>query len=211
MNRIRRTRIDDDLIAIGEVCTASADKRATTGSIADRLGVGNGIASGMLKQLADDGLVDHLPYERRATDGSGVSPCAAIVVWLDGTRPALSLDQHGGDLRAIPFSPDGNQPATADGGGWLHVWSTDDGTLLKTHRFRNNVINDLVFTENESLLVGDSSGGMIIHADVARRGTNSYKRTHQHGWMRLASASPALMNGVLNHAERTLRAKRTKL
>ncbi len=63
MSEIRRTRIEDYLIAVEQICEASDSKRATTGPIARLLGVANGTASSMLKQLAEDGLLSHLPYE----------------------------------------------------------------------------------------------------------------------------------------------------
>jgi len=63
MSSIRRTRIEDYLIAVEQICEASDSERATTGPIARLLGVANGTASSMLKQLAEDGLLSHVPYE----------------------------------------------------------------------------------------------------------------------------------------------------
>ncbi len=58
-----RTRIEDYLTAIEQLCVESAVARAKSGAIARLLGISNGTASSMLKQLANRGLVVHRPYE----------------------------------------------------------------------------------------------------------------------------------------------------
>jgi DtxR family Mn-dependent transcriptional regulator len=62
MNRIRRTRVEDYLVAIADLCQLRGVERVSTGQIAQHLGVAGGTASSMIKQLATGGLVDHLPY-----------------------------------------------------------------------------------------------------------------------------------------------------
>ena len=62
MSGIRRTRIEDYLIAVEQIRAEGDSERASTGPIARLLGISNGTASSMLKQLAENGLVDHLPY-----------------------------------------------------------------------------------------------------------------------------------------------------
>ncbi|NOY42906.1 MAG: metal-dependent transcriptional regulator [Planctomycetes bacterium] len=63
MSGFRRTRIEDYLIAVEQICVEGDSERATTGPIARLLGISNGTASSMLKQLAENSLLDHLPYE----------------------------------------------------------------------------------------------------------------------------------------------------
>jgi len=62
MNRIRRTCVEDYLVAIADLCQAGGMERVSTGRIAEHLNVAGGTASSMIKQLAADGLVEHLAY-----------------------------------------------------------------------------------------------------------------------------------------------------
>ena len=63
MSDIRRTRREDYLAAIESVCEATESLRASTGAIAEQVGVSKGTVSSVLKELADDQLVDLVPYE----------------------------------------------------------------------------------------------------------------------------------------------------
>lgn len=63
MSLRRRTRIEDYLAAIEQVCFDAGEERAATGEIARLTGVSKGTASNMLRELADNGLLDHVPYE----------------------------------------------------------------------------------------------------------------------------------------------------
>lgn len=60
---MRRTRPQDYLCAIEQLCKLREGQRASTGDVARLLGVSKGTASTTLKQLASEGLVEHLPYE----------------------------------------------------------------------------------------------------------------------------------------------------
>lgn len=63
MSDVRRTRVEDYLGAVEQICEERGLERASTGSVAELLGVAKGTASSTLQQLANDGLVDHLAYE----------------------------------------------------------------------------------------------------------------------------------------------------
>lgn len=63
MTQSRRTRVEDYLSAVEQICEERGIDRASTGSVAAILGVSNGTASSTLKQLAESGLVDNVPYE----------------------------------------------------------------------------------------------------------------------------------------------------
>lgn len=60
---MRRIRAEDYLAAIEVLAERSASSRATTDSIARQLNVSKGNVSGVMKALADQGLVDWVPYE----------------------------------------------------------------------------------------------------------------------------------------------------
>jgi DtxR family Mn-dependent transcriptional regulator len=60
---VRRTRVEDYLAAIQQICDQTERDRATTGHVARLLEVSKGTASSSLKQLAEDGLIDHVPYD----------------------------------------------------------------------------------------------------------------------------------------------------
>lgn len=62
MKQQRRTRTEDYLAAIESVCTTTGQDRAATGAIAREIGVTTGTASIVLKGLAEDGLIDLIPY-----------------------------------------------------------------------------------------------------------------------------------------------------
>lgn len=62
MKQQRRTRTEDYLAAIESVCTTTGQDRAATGAIARVIGVTTGTASIVLKGLAEDGLIDLVPY-----------------------------------------------------------------------------------------------------------------------------------------------------
>lgn len=69
MTHSRRTRTEDYLAAIEGICADQHADRATTGAIAAAVGVAKGTASGVLKSLAEQGLIDLLPYAgARLTD-----------------------------------------------------------------------------------------------------------------------------------------------
>lgn len=63
MTEIRRTRPEDYLAAIETLAEQAESSRATTGNIAQQIDVSKGTVSGVLKELADQGLVDLIPYE----------------------------------------------------------------------------------------------------------------------------------------------------
>jgi len=71
MNRIRRTRVEDYLGAIYEISRTEGVDRVSTGRIAQHLGVAGGTASSMIKQLAADGLVEHLAYAGASLTSKG--------------------------------------------------------------------------------------------------------------------------------------------
>ncbi len=70
VSKIRRTRVEDYLIAIEQICGQGHDL-AGTGSIALELGISNGTCSSMLKELAAQGLIDHSPYKGVKTTDRG--------------------------------------------------------------------------------------------------------------------------------------------
>ncbi len=63
MTQHRRTRTEDYLAAIASSCEKSGQDRATTGDVASLTGVAKGTASSVLKELAEHGLVDLVPYD----------------------------------------------------------------------------------------------------------------------------------------------------
>jgi DtxR family Mn-dependent transcriptional regulator len=54
------SNVEDYLKAIYNLC--GADQTASTSAIADKLGIAAGSVTGMIKRLADQGLVEHMPY-----------------------------------------------------------------------------------------------------------------------------------------------------
>ncbi len=78
MARPRRTRTEDYLAAIEQVCRESGKDRAPTGAIARLTGVTKGTASSVLRELAADDLVDLVRYEGAALTQSGLRRVAAI-------------------------------------------------------------------------------------------------------------------------------------
>lgn len=78
MSLRRRTRIEDYLAAIEQVCFDAGEERAATGEIARLTGVSKGTASNMLKELADDGLVDHVPYDGARLTRAGLERVAVV-------------------------------------------------------------------------------------------------------------------------------------
>lgn len=71
MKQQRRTRTEDYLAAIESVCTATGQERAATGAIAREIGVTTGTASAVLKSLAEDELIDLIPYAGAALTTAG--------------------------------------------------------------------------------------------------------------------------------------------
>tara|TARA_R110002111_G_scaffold260069_2_gene330799 strand:- start:2014 stop:2685 length:672 start_codon:yes stop_codon:yes gene_type:complete len=71
MSDVRRTRPEDYLWAIESIATFGDDSRATTGKIAKAIGVTNGTVSSVLKDLAEKGLIDLIPYEGAILTESG--------------------------------------------------------------------------------------------------------------------------------------------
>lgn len=78
MNSRRRTRTEDYLAAIEQVCANADHGRASTGEIARLTGVSKGTASNMLKELADDGLVNHVLYDGAVLTQAGRERVAVI-------------------------------------------------------------------------------------------------------------------------------------
>lgn len=54
------SNVEDYLKAIYNLC--AADHTASTSAIAEKLGIAAGSVTGMIKRLADQGLVEHMPY-----------------------------------------------------------------------------------------------------------------------------------------------------
>ncbi len=71
MKQQRRTRTEDYLAAIESVCTTTGQERASTGAVAREIGVATGTASAVMKGLAEDGLIDLIPYVGAALTREG--------------------------------------------------------------------------------------------------------------------------------------------
>lgn len=75
----RRTRTEDYLAAIDRLCARRHADRATTGDIAAAVGVAKGTASGVLKSLAEQGLIDLLPYTGARLTDDGMKLARRVV------------------------------------------------------------------------------------------------------------------------------------
>lgn len=71
MTEHRRTRTEDYLAAVVSSCQKTGQDRASTGDVASLTGVAKGTASSVLKELADEGLVDLVPYDGVSLTESG--------------------------------------------------------------------------------------------------------------------------------------------
>lgn len=71
MKQQRRTRTEDYLAAVERVCATTGQERAATGAVAREIGVTTGTASIVLKGLAEDGLIDLIPYAGAALTKEG--------------------------------------------------------------------------------------------------------------------------------------------
>jgi len=78
MNVRRRTRIEDYLAAIEQARSESGEAQASTGEVARLTGVSKGTASNMLRELADGGLVDHVPYAGAMLTSAGRMRVAVV-------------------------------------------------------------------------------------------------------------------------------------
>lgn len=78
MARPRRTRTDDYLAAIEQVCRESGKDRAPTGAIAELTGVAKSTASSVLRELAAQGLVDLVRYAGATLTPAGLRRVATI-------------------------------------------------------------------------------------------------------------------------------------
>ena len=77
MNKRQALRAEDYLITILEICERT-DARAKTGLVANQLGVANGTASTVIKQLARVGYVDQEPYDGAVLTMSGKRKADAV-------------------------------------------------------------------------------------------------------------------------------------
>jgi DtxR family Mn-dependent transcriptional regulator len=75
----RRTRTEDYLAAIDRICIGGNAHRAATGAIASAVGVAKGTASDVLKSLAQQGLIDLLPYAGAQLTEAGTRRARRIV------------------------------------------------------------------------------------------------------------------------------------
>lgn len=60
---IRRTRTENFLTAIEQLCDETEDRKAATNAIARSLGLSSGTVSSTLRRLAEEKLIIHVPYE----------------------------------------------------------------------------------------------------------------------------------------------------
>lgn len=136
----RRTRTEDYLAAIDHICREQRSDRAGTGAIAAVVGVAKGTASSVLKSLAEQGLIDLLPYAGSKLTTTGEQRARRIVrryrllemflmrtLDMDGERSAddaWSLEPGASDalveqidqfLRHPEFNPSGVPIPSADG------------------------------------------------------------------------------------------------
>lgn len=79
MKQPRRTRVEDYLAAIDQICEESGLNRASTGAIARTIGVSKGTVSSVLKELAQNGLVDHVPYEGAILSDTGQKQARLVI------------------------------------------------------------------------------------------------------------------------------------
>jgi WD40 repeat protein/serine/threonine protein kinase len=95
-----------------------------------------------------------------STDGEKLAVCKDkyVVSVLDvNTRQAVvSLQGHGGPLRAIAFSPDGKRLATTSEDRSIRLWDVESGLAVLTLGRFNNQISSLTFSKDGRTLV---SGG----------------------------------------------------
>ena len=140
MSRIRRTRVEDYLAAIDQVCEDGNLDRARTGVVAKTIGVSKGTVSSVLKELADAGFIDLAPYEGAKLTEQGRQRARRVlrryrlmelflsrtlgVAWEAVAEEAWSLEPAASDrlmelidsLLARPeFDPHGNPIPRADG------------------------------------------------------------------------------------------------
>ncbi|WP_156514631.1 metal-dependent transcriptional regulator [Planctomyces sp. SH-PL14] len=76
---MKRLRRDVCLQTIGILCDEMSAGIATNGALAKRLGVSTGTVSSLLKRLAADGLVIHIPYQGVRLTSSGLRSSRRLV------------------------------------------------------------------------------------------------------------------------------------
>lgn len=86
----RKVRVEDVLAAIHELRGNTASKLVRSGAIAKRLDVAPGTVSPLLVQFAEDGLIEHIPYEGAKLTADGELRVAIVLrrrgiveVWLN--------------------------------------------------------------------------------------------------------------------------------
>src|SRR6187455_609427 len=69
--------VEDYLKAIHGL--SEGERAASTSAIAERLGVAAGSVTGMLKRLAEQGLIEHVPYYGARLTGSGDQEAVRLI------------------------------------------------------------------------------------------------------------------------------------
>lgn len=103
----QRLRLEDYLITILEICEQS-DSLAKTGEVARQLGVSNGTASTVIKELASAGCVDRTPYGGAALTSRGKRAAVRtrqrrhlLTQFLDETLASHGLSDGGKEARLM--------------------------------------------------------------------------------------------------------------
>ncbi len=88
--------------------------------------------------------------------------------------------QHGGEIIALAFAPDGHSIATMGRDGVLRLWSKDSGEGLASFRAPDGVA--VAFGENGKALLWCDGRGQIYRCDATRRGDDregQHQRVHK--------------------------------
>jgi len=103
----QRLRLEDYLITILEICERSGSL-AKTGEVARQLGVTNGTASTVIKELASAGCVDRTPYSGAALTSRGKRAAVRtrqrrrlLTQFLEETLASHGLSDHANEARLI--------------------------------------------------------------------------------------------------------------
>lgn len=91
-------------------------------------------------------------------DGTQIASCSddkTIKIWstdLTTKSPLMTLIGHEAPVLTVLYSFDGKLLASSDKLGYIKIWSMPDGTLLKTIKAHNELIQDISFTEDNTLV-----------------------------------------------------------
>ncbi|GAX43555.1 WD-40 repeat-containing protein [Tolypothrix sp. NIES-4075] len=85
---------------------------------------------------------------------------------LEGLDKSPNGIGHAAGVYGVSFSPDGQTIATAGGEGWVKLWRTRDGYMIKTLQGHSSGVNSVSFSPDEPILASASDDKTVKLWDI---------------------------------------------